>query len=106
MTAIKNEGDENLTVQVIPQAGVELPIEILSIIPATISLAYTKPGPITQKVPETGQAEEKVVENIEKENAKDLLPQKADVKEPEGDNNVQSSFKILKNKQNKRKLME
>ncbi len=42
VTAIQQKGDEELKVKVVPRADVELPIEILSIIPDTVSLADEK----------------------------------------------------------------
>ena len=42
VTAVKEEGEDKLKVQVIPRADVELPIEILSIIPSKVTLVEDK----------------------------------------------------------------
>jgi YbbR domain-containing protein len=48
VTALKKEGEERLVVKAIPKADVELPIEILSIIPGTVLLVDDNPSPVYQ----------------------------------------------------------
>ncbi len=49
VTALEQAGEDRLKVTVIPKADVELPIEILSIIPQTVMLVGQNPGLIYEK---------------------------------------------------------
>ncbi len=104
--AMKEDGDGDLKVQVLPQAGVELPIEILSIIPATVSWTDTKPRPGAKSAPETRQSEKKAVENIMEKKGEELIPAKNDVEAQESDKEALSPIKVLKKQKYKRKLIE
>ncbi len=73
VTAMQEEGEERLVVKAIPKADVELPIEILSIIPGTVLLVDNNPSPVYQtskgatKVPK-----QKVMDITPKQNAEEV----------------------------------
>ncbi|MGB3221265.1 MAG: CdaR family protein [Desulforhopalus sp.] len=99
ITAVKQDGDDRLRVQVVPRADVEMPIEILSIIPRTVSLVGGRPKSVqSPSAPEESgnKAGEKNNENNTTED--DIVEQDSDAD--------QSSLKVLKNQKNKRKLIE
>jgi YbbR domain-containing protein len=56
VTAIQDEEEEQLRVKVIPRAGIELPIEILSIIPQTVMLKDDNPPLSLDRINESGPA--------------------------------------------------
>ncbi len=106
VTAMKQEGDEELVLQANPQVGVELPIEILSIIPATVSLKDSKIKSGAKVAPVVTQPEEKVVEDTKEEKVQEPIPAVSDIEAPESDKNVEPPLKVLKNQKNKRKMIE
>ncbi len=109
VTAIKEEGDSNLKVKVIPRDDVELPIEILSIVPGSVSLVNDLGGSIWKTPPEPDRPEGKVVEEVtEGKNAEkvdDLAPAGDNVEAGDSDENT-SPLKSLKSEKVKRKLVE
>jgi YbbR domain-containing protein len=109
VTAIKEEGDSNLKVKVIPRDDVELPIEILSIVPGSVSLVNDLGGSIWKTPPEPDRPEGNVVEEVtEGKNAEkvdDLAPAGDNVEAGDGDENT-SPLKSLKSEKAKRKLVE
>jgi len=105
VTAIKQEGDDTLKVKVIPRADVELPIEILSIIPGTVSLVDSNPHSDFNTSMSLGQSKEKAVRQITKDKARDI-PTAVGVETVGEDRDKSSRIKVLKNSKLKRKLVQ
>ncbi|NOR24016.1 MAG: hypothetical protein GQ542_06400 [Desulforhopalus sp.] len=110
VTAIKQEGDDKLKVKIIPRADVELPIEILSIIPSTVSLVDSNAHSGLKTLPGSGQLKGEDVGQITEEKARNQVPITIDVEavggEVGGDSDKPSPVKVLKNKKFKQKLIQ
>jgi len=113
VTASKQANDDMLQVQAIPKSEVELPIEILSIIPSTVSLinaesTKTFKTPITPPKPQP--LVEKKPEKIPEDNMKNEIPTNSNVapnkESAESDSSEAASPKVLKSQQSKIKLTE
>ncbi len=79
VTAIKQEGEEQLKVQVNPRADVELPIEILSIIPGKVSLVGESTKQVNKTSPVATVKETNTIGTMTLDNTSDNKP------EPTGD---------------------
>jgi hypothetical protein len=102
VTAIKQDGDDELKVKVIPRIDVEFPIEILSIIPDTVSLAdgNTKPRPVDKKSSDSAQSEANALGTMTLDNDRN------GVEAVDGAEDEESSLKMLKSQKSKRKMVE
>jgi hypothetical protein len=105
VTAIKQEGSDKLKVKVIPRDEVELPIEILSIIPGTVSLVNEQGGSIWRAPaePQLPQDKDQTPEKID-----DVAPAAEDVVKDidEATPSTPSTPQTLKSEKTKRKLVE
>jgi hypothetical protein len=106
VTAIKQEGDDKLKVKIIPRADVELPIEILSIIPSTVSLVDSNAHSGLKTLPGSGQLKGEDVGQITEEKVRNQVPITIDVEAVGGDSDKPSPVKVLKNKKFKQKLIQ
>jgi hypothetical protein len=102
VTAIQQDGDDELKVKVIPRIDVEFPIEILSIIPDTVSLVdgNAKPKPVDKKSSDSAQSEANTLGTMTLDNDRD------GVKAVDGGGDEESSLKLLKSQKSKRKMVE
>jgi hypothetical protein len=102
VTAIQQDGDDELKVKVIPRIDVEFPIEILSIIPDTVSLvdSNTNARPVNKNSSDSRQSEANALGTMTLDNDRD------DVKVGGGDGGEESSLKVLKSQKSKRKMVE
>jgi hypothetical protein len=91
-----------LKVKVIPRIDVEFPIEILSIIPDTVSLVdgNAKPKPVDKKSSDSAQSEANTLGTMTLDNDRD------GVKAVDGGGDEESSLKLLKSQKSKRKMVE
>lgn len=109
VTAIKEQEGSNLKVKVVPRDDVDLPIEILSIIPGTVSLVDGQIRSIWKTPTELDPAEAKgIEEGTEDKNAAKVdvvAPAENNVEAINGDENT-SPLKSLKSEKAKRKLVE
>ena len=107
VTTGEQEKDGSLKVQIFPRTDVELPIEILAIVPDKVFLADGKMHQIQKtepmpKPPEESNASPSPVDKIKEEPP----PSKdADI-EVNDSGNAGIPFKVLKNQKNKKKLIE
>lgn len=106
VTAIKQEGDEKLKVHVIPRVDVELPIEILSIIPGQVSLVEDKLKRVNKKSPGPGQSEAQAIGTMTLDNGKDNEPATSGDEAGGIDSVNDSPLKVLKSQKSKRKLIK
>lgn len=106
VTATKQEGDDMLKVQVIPRADVELPIEILSIIPNKVSLVDYKSNKVNKVSPDKEQSEAKAIGTMTLGNAKENEPAIVETEAKEGDSLSESSLKVLKSQKTKQILIK
>ncbi len=106
VTATKQEGSEQLKVQAIPRADIELPIEILSIIPDKVSLVEDKTKQGNKTSPVSGQSETNVIGTMTLDNAKDTEPVTSGVEEVGSGDDKTPAQKVLKTKKTKQKLIK
>ena len=111
VTAIQEEKDSDLKVKVMPRDDVELPIEILSIIPDSVLLVNDHGGSIWKTPPEPDRPEGKAVEEgvVDREKTLEQLdeaPAVNDEDASDGDDKNTSPVKVLKSEKAKRKLVE
>ena len=106
VTAMKREGDGKLKVQVMPRADVELPIEILSIIPGTVSLVDSNPNSVYDALPDSGRLNGKVVGRMTKDQSKKLMAAKKSGEARKSGSDKVSSIKVIRNLKPKRKLIQ
>ena len=117
VTATKQEGDDKLQVQVIPRADVEMPIEILSIIPSKVSLVQDKPvnkpdnqpddqPEVPEKVaPEKNHSEANTLGTMTLGNPADVEPDLKNSDEVKDTGKADdTAVKTLKNQKTKQKL--
>lgn len=112
VTAIKEEEGGDLKVRVIPRDDIELPIEILYIIPDSVSLVNDLGATIRKTPPELDRTPGKAVEEgvVDREKTPEKLDGEAPAVNDEdasgGDDNNISPVKMLKGEKAKRKLVE
>jgi YbbR domain-containing protein len=111
VTAIQEEEDSYLKVKVLPRDDVELPIEILSIIPDSVLLVNDHGGSIWKTPPEPDRPEGKAIEEgvVDREKTPEQLdaaPAINDEDASDGDDKNISPVKMLKSEKTKRKLVE
>lgn len=111
VTAIQEEKDSDLKVKVMPRDDVELPIEILSIIPDSVLLVNDHGGSIWKTPPEPDRPEGKAVEEgvVDREKTPEKLdaaPAVNDEDASDGDDKNTSPVKVLKSEKTKRKLVK
>ncbi len=105
-TALEQGEDGSLKVQIVPRAEVELPIEILAIVPDKVFLADVKILPVEKAVPTAAPSEENKVSPSPADKSKDADPPVSAAAIEENDGNTLSPHKLIKNLKNKRKLIE
>lgn len=85
--AVKNGGGANLKIKIIPRADLDMPIEIVSLVPDTVQIVETAMGSTTQKSVEPAKNAESI-KNVEPvksvESAKKIEP----IKEPPNETKV------------------
>jgi YbbR domain-containing protein len=104
-TAMDADGDGKLKVQVVPRADVEMPIEVLSIIPSTVSLVNGSLKPGNKISVGSGAPDKKDVEKAaaDKSTGRVAIPGSS----PEGSEGYgEPPVKVLKSKKSKIKLVE
>lgn len=101
VTAIKEEEGGDLKVKVIPREDMELPIEILYIIPDAVSLATDLDATTRKTPPAPDRTQGKAPEKLDGE-----APAVNDEDASGGDDKNISPLKMLKNEKEKRKLVE
>jgi hypothetical protein len=109
VTAILQEDSDDLKVKVIPRDDVDLEIEILSIIPGTVSLVDSQIRSIWKTPSEPGSAKVNGIEEVtEDKNAEkvDGLDSAGDSEEAGDGAENASSLKSFKSEKTKRKLVE
>lgn len=107
VTIGEQEADNVFKIQVVPRAEVELPIEIVAIVPDTVVLADVKPPPAAQEAPTPKPPEENGADSPQASKIKDATPPLKDATPPPGETGESdSAHKVIKHQQNKRKLME
>ncbi|TKB26468.1 hypothetical protein FCL47_08615 [Desulfopila sp. IMCC35006] len=106
VTAVAQESGGPLKVQVQPRAEVELPIDILAIVPSEVSLTDGKSHPVQKAVVTPKQTEEKKASPLPEEQIKSETPQPSAADIDESDDTGVLLRKVLKNQKNKRKLTE
>ncbi len=106
VTAEEVTGDGFLKVQVLPRAEVELPIEILSVVPDKVLLTDGKSHPIQKEVPTPKPSAEKKVSPPQEDTIQDEAVPPSAVDIDEGDENMPPPLKVLKNRKNKKKLIK
>ena len=105
VTAAKQEGDETLKINVVQNSEVELPIEILSIIPSEVSLVDANSQPARSSSTILQPAEEKISEG-KPVKIEETAPPAIDADVEKNDGNEISPLKVIKSQKNKRKLTE
>jgi hypothetical protein len=106
VTAMKQQGDDNLKVQVIPQVDVELPIEVISIIPGAVSLVDSNPDAVYRMTLGSGQANVQEVGQRSKDKIKKQISETSESQVVESDSDKEPFIKILKNLKPKRRLIQ
>ncbi len=94
------EADNSFKVQVVPRAEVELPIEILSIVPDKVVLADIQPPAAAKEAPAPKPPEENEADSSQPTSSKDQTSP------PDEPGRADIPYKVIKHQQNKRKLME
>jgi|GEM_PF-238974 len=105
--ATRQPNDDKLQVEAVPKADVELPIEILSIIPDQVMLVDANPKPSSTKSPVAEQVGENGVgkKSIDKI-IDDLAPKAEDSDARDGAGTQNVPFRVIKNEKSKRKIIE
>ncbi len=101
VTAVRQPGEDQLKVQVAPRPGVELPIEILSIIPGTVSLADGKISRTEDIAPVTSRNEANTIGTMSLGNIPPNNPSAAEDQAGEREGSADSSLKKIKRQQSK-----
>ena len=112
VAAMQQEGDDELTVKVIPRFDVEVPIEIISIVPDTVSLAdgnaksinKTSPGKVQSPAPK--KSEMNAIGTMTLDYKKDEIPASGGDEAGKGDKDFDTQPEVLRNQKSKRKLDE
>ena len=105
VTAMKHDDEDKLKVKVMPRVDVELPIEILSIIPGSVSLVDSNPDSAISALPGSDQREGKTVEEKNSDKSKDSLPTKIISEAAEDGDNKVLEIRKIRNLKPKRKIM-
>lgn len=106
VTAMKQDGDGKMEVEVIPRVDVELPIEIFSIKPSKVSLVDSNPYSEFLELPGSKQFKLKSAEEREKDKFKNPLFSKIEDEAEAGSGNKVLSIKVIRNLKPKRKLIQ
>ena len=107
VTAGEKEKDGSLKVQIYPRAEVELPIEILSIVPDKVFLADGKNPQLQKAEPMPKPPEESKASPLPPDKIKEEPPPADDMElEVNDSGNAVTPLKVIKNPKNKRKLIE
>jgi YbbR domain-containing protein len=112
VAAMPQEGDDQLMVKVIPRFDVEVPIEIISIVPDTVSLvdgnekSVSKSSPGKTQSPAPKQPEMNAIGTMTLDYQKDETPASGGDEAGNGEKNNETQPEVLRNKNSKRKLDE
>jgi len=101
VTAVPQQGEDQLKVQVMPRPGVELPIEVLSIIPGTVSPAAGKVNRPENIPPVAPQNEAEAIGTMSLGNIQQNGASTVEDQAGEGSGQADSSPKKIKRKQEK-----
>lgn len=106
LSAVEKQEDGSLKVQVLPRAEVELPIEIITIVPDRVYLAADNSQPVLKAVPAVKSSEEnKVSPPVVKKTKEETVPSSA-VEIEVNNGKAISPYKLIKNLKTKRKLIK
>ncbi|MCP4339671.1 MAG: hypothetical protein GY799_12470, partial [Desulfobulbaceae bacterium] len=98
--------DDKLKVQVVPRVDVELPIEVISIIPGAVSLVDSNPDSVYRMTLGAGQANVQEVGLKSKDKIKKQTSETTGGQAVESDSDKVPFIKILKNLKPKRRLIQ
>jgi YbbR domain-containing protein len=104
VTALKKEGEERLVVKAIPKADVELPIEILSIIPGTVLLVDDNPSPVYQ-TSKGAEKKDQGATKIPKQKVREIASKQNAEEVKAGKESGEAPVKVLLNTKKKRILI-
>jgi hypothetical protein len=112
VAAMQQEGDDQLKVKVIPRFDVEVPIEIISIVPDTVSLAdedaksVRKSSPGKAQSPAPKKSEMNAIGTMTLDYQKDETPASSGNEAGNDEKDNETQPEVLRNQNSKRKLDE